>query len=119
MLACRPCRRSRFGGSGSRQAERLLRGEKQIIMTETIGTLNLKIARLQHQLAILEQQQNLGRAYPDFQVVLRRKMTEIEHQLRQLIQSREELSGYVAQNTQKGIFNGDQRPGPESIYAVN
>ena len=88
-------------------------------MNETIGTLNLRIARLQQQLAVLQQQQNLGRAYPDFQIFLRQRMTEIEHQLRQLIQSKEELSDYVAQDTQKGIFNGDQRSGPESLYAVN
>jgi hypothetical protein len=88
-------------------------------MNETIGTLNLKIARMQHQLAILQQQQSLGRAYPDFQITLRQKMTELENQLRQLIQRREELGDDVAQDTQKGIFNGDQRPGPESFYAVN
>ena len=88
-------------------------------MNETIGTLNLKIARMQHQLAILQQQQNLGRAYPDFQITLRQRMTAIEHQLRQLVQRRGELDDDVAQDAQKGIFNGDQRPGPESLYAVN
>ena len=76
-------------------------------MEETIGTLNLKIARLQQQLSVLRQRQNLGRAYPDFQVVLRRKRTEIERQLRTLIKSREELSHRVRQNLKEGIFDGE------------
>ena len=35
-------------------------------MQETVGTLNLKIARLEQHIRVLHQQQSLGSSYPDF-----------------------------------------------------
>jgi metal-responsive CopG/Arc/MetJ family transcriptional regulator len=60
-------------------------------MPETIGTLNLKIARLESRLNLLEKQQVLSSAYPNHQINLVREISKVRFQLHQLIQYREKL----------------------------
>lgn len=61
-------------------------------MKDTIGTLNLKIARLQHQLEVIQQRQRLSLAYPQYYACLMDEVAAVENQLRELKQHREELS---------------------------
>ncbi len=61
-------------------------------MQETIGTLNLKIARLEQRLKVLEQQQMLSSKYPDQKAKLTIEYLRVQLKLRQLIQHRQELS---------------------------
>ena len=75
------------------------------MIPETVGTLSLKIVRLRQQLTLLQQQQALSSAYPDFQEDLIRKQVSVEHQLRQLAQNKEELQQYVSQHISQGVFN--------------
>ena len=60
-------------------------------MQETVGTLDLKIARLEHHIKVLHQQKNLGSAYPDFYNTLTEKYNQLQDQLAQLAQCREYL----------------------------
>jgi hypothetical protein len=60
-------------------------------MSETIGTLNLKIARLKMRLSLLEQQQALSGPYPYHQSQLIQEGAQVRFQLHQLRQYREEL----------------------------
>ncbi|HXV98114.1 MAG TPA: hypothetical protein VEC93_06790 [Anaerolineae bacterium] len=60
-------------------------------MPETLGTLNLKIARLEQHLAVLKQQQHLSSAYPDHKTQLSREYFRQEVRLRQLIRRRQEF----------------------------
>jgi hypothetical protein len=62
-----------------------------IPMPETLGTLNLKIARLEQHLAVLKQQQRLSSAYPDHKAQLSREYFRLEVRLRQLLQRRQEF----------------------------
>ena len=57
-------------------------------MPETIGTLNLKIARLKNRLLLLEKQQQLSRDYPHHQNKLIQEGARVRFQLHQLIQYR-------------------------------
>lgn len=61
-------------------------------MYETLGTLNLKIARLEQFLKVLEQQQAMSNPYPDYQVELKQQYTRLQSQLRRLVQHRRQLS---------------------------
>jgi hypothetical protein len=87
-------------------------------MHETSGTLSLKIARLQQYLAILQQQQRLSTAYPEYQSNLIQKKMLVEHQLEQLMRNREELQYHVAGTVQKGAVDGECNR-QESIYPAN
>ena len=60
-------------------------------MQETVGTLNLKIARLEGYLKVLQQQLNLSDNYPTFKARLAQKDSQLRLQLRQLIQDRQKL----------------------------
>ena len=60
-------------------------------MPETLGTLNLKIARLEQRLKVLEQQQSLSRAYPPHRAKLLREYTRLRLTLQQLTRCRQEL----------------------------
>ena len=60
-------------------------------MYETVGTLNLKIARLEQHIRVLHQQRNLGSVYPDFYTNLTNKYNQLQAQLLQLAQSRDYL----------------------------
>lgn len=55
---------------------------------ETVGTINLKIARLERYLNQLEQQQALSSGYPNHKARLMQKKLYAELQLQQLFQSR-------------------------------
>lgn len=70
-------------------------------MTETIGTLNLKITRLERLLNLLKQQQRLSQPYPEHHLNLIRQRERVEAQLAQLTHARDMLiqpvEGAVAQ----------------------
>ncbi len=85
-------------------------------MQETVGTLNLKIARLQHQLQLVQQQQVLSRPYPRHQAALQFAQVQLQDQLWQLIQFREELNKneYLPHR----IFNGEKN-GSEPLYTTH
>lgn len=61
-------------------------------MPETLGTLNLKIARLEQGLKVLEQQQAMSRAYPDCQARLARQYACLQSQLWRLVRHRRHLA---------------------------
>jgi hypothetical protein len=67
-------------------------------MQETVGTLNLKIARLKSRLRLLEQQRVLSIAYPEHEIDLIEKGLKVQFQLQQLIQYRQELLRRVTTN---------------------
>lgn len=58
---------------------------------ETIGTLNLKIARLERRLQLLNQQQLLSHPYPDHKVRLAQESYQVRFQLDCLKRYREKL----------------------------
>lgn len=60
-------------------------------MQETVGTLNLKIARLEGYLKVLQQQLDLSDNYPTCKARLTQKDLQLRYQLRQLIQDRQKL----------------------------
>ena len=60
-------------------------------MSETLGTLNLKIARLEQWLKVLEQQQAMSQAYPDCQARLTQQHACLQLQLQHLVQYRRDL----------------------------
>lgn len=61
-------------------------------MSETVGTLNLKIARLERRLQVLKQRQLLSIAYPAHKAELTREYLWLQSTLGQLSQYRQELS---------------------------
>jgi hypothetical protein len=63
----------------------------ELIIPETVGTLNLKIARLQQQLQVLRQQQLMSDAYPARKAELARECLELQLALRQLKQRQQEF----------------------------
>ena len=71
-------------------------------MEETVGTLNLKIARLEQHIKVLHQQRDLGSAYPDFCSNLTEKYNQLQAQLLQLAQWRDCL---LCNN---GAFNNER-----------
>ena len=58
---------------------------------ETIGTLSLKITRLEHRLQLLNQQQLLSHPYPDHKVRLAQESCQVRFQLDRLKQYRQKL----------------------------
>ena len=58
---------------------------------ETIGTLNLKITRLERRLHVLEQQQLLSDPYPDHKVRLAQKSCQMQSELDYLKEYRQML----------------------------
>lgn len=55
-------------------------------LPETVGPLNLKLARLEHDLKVLEQQQAMSNTYPTCQASLAQEYVRLQLQLGQLIQ---------------------------------
>lgn len=55
---------------------------------ETVGMLDLRIARLKHRLRVLEQDQAMSRPYPIYHAHLTQENLKLQLQLRQLIQCR-------------------------------
>ena len=79
-------------------------------MPETVGTLDLKIARLKQRLKLLKQQQALSRSYPDHQNKLIQEDARVQFQLQQLIQYRKKLLPQVTDYMTRRWFDGnDQR----------
>jgi hypothetical protein len=76
-------------------------------MQETIGTLNLKIARLEQHLKVLKQQQFLSHTYPDYKANLVRKAQELQTQLKQLVKSRDELLQHLGKFSSERSFSGN------------
>ena len=63
----------------------------EMSMTETLGMLNLKIARLERRLAVLKQQERMSSAYPTRKAELIREYLRLQSMLFQLTQRRQEL----------------------------
>jgi hypothetical protein len=61
-------------------------------MPETIGSLDLKIARLERHLKLLEQQQAMSSMYPSHRAKLAVAAAEVRAELRELTQYRQELA---------------------------
>ncbi|MCB0209496.1 MAG: hypothetical protein KDJ52_09210 [Anaerolineae bacterium] len=60
-------------------------------MSETQGTISLKIARLEQQLKILSLQKQLSNNYPDHQAQLISKELTAQLQLQQMIEFRDKV----------------------------
>ena len=60
-------------------------GDQKAEMRETLGALNLKIARLQRRLNILTLREVMSRAYPDFHESLQREVSAARRQVTQLV----------------------------------
>lgn len=75
-------------------------------MAETVGTVALKIARLQQHLQLMQHQHQLGKAYPQFQAELLRRQLLVEHQLGQLLHLSQELQN-VIQTYPQEVFHGE------------
>ena len=81
-------------------------------MPETIGTLNLKIIRLRHYLRLLEQKQQMSSTYPVLQARLAQEALQIQFQLIQLTEQREQLlieqNNIINERTYYGDFEGQR-----------
>lgn len=60
-------------------------------MPETLGLIDLKIARLNHRLRILEQQLVLSDPYPHHQVMLNFEYSQTRLELSRLVRRRQEF----------------------------
>ena len=60
-------------------------------MAETLGLIDLKIARLNHRLRILEQQLILSGPYPHHQLNLNREYSQTRLELKRLKRQRQEF----------------------------
>lgn len=60
-------------------------------MPETLGTLNLKIARLEQYLAVLKQQRHMSSTYPAHAAQLTLEYLRLQSLLRHLVQRRQEF----------------------------
>lgn len=60
-------------------------------MQETVGTIDLKIARLEQNLKLLKQRHAMSNMYPAYRANLARQGLKVRRQLRQLIQYRQQL----------------------------
>ena len=87
-------------------------------MSETIGTLNLKIARLEHQVRVLNQQQLLSSIYPEHQAGLVQQILQVQIELSELMQYRDRLRQQTAGWIRGGNLYGN-RPGQKPFYAIN
>lgn len=65
--------------------------EEDESVPETLGTLNLKIARLEQGLKILEQQQAMSKAYPDYRTKLAQQHARFQSQLQHMLKHRRRL----------------------------
>lgn len=77
-------------------------------MSETIGTLSLKIAQLERQLLILKQQHALSYRYPTHQNKLTLASIQVQDQLGQLMKRRQDLSRATPMFKQE-VINGDNQ----------
>jgi hypothetical protein len=86
-------------------------------MSETVGTLNLKIARLQIHLRDLEQRQVLSRPYPQLYVELWQQKVKAQSLLLFMQRYRENLLAQTAPNTAGRLFNGTGKR-EQSLYPI-
>ena len=63
----------------------------ETLMSETIGTLALKIARLEQRLTVIRQQQRLSQAYPEYRATLLREDHYLQSVLGHLNQRQQEF----------------------------
>jgi hypothetical protein len=80
---------------------------EEVYMSETMGTVSLKITRLKQRLTVLEQQQRLSGSYPDHRNKLLQEIVQVQFQLCQLSQYREELAQQVNYYITERLFDGD------------
>ena len=94
------------------------RDQKEGQMLETIGTLNLKIAQLEHYLQLLKKREMLSRVYPEHQKNIAQQAFQVQLELDQLRQCRDILLQEAINPTPGGTFNGiTERRKP--LYAIN
>lgn len=60
-------------------------------MEETVGTVSLKIARLENELRLLREKLHLSRAYPDFQAKLALQEATARLQLSRMLEVRDQF----------------------------
>lgn len=60
-------------------------------MKETVGTVSLKIARLENKLKVLSTQKQLSSCYPDYQAKLTSTELATQLQLSQMIEFRDKV----------------------------
>jgi hypothetical protein len=85
-------------------------------MPETVGTLTLKIARLQNHLNNLDQRQSLSRPYPQLYVELGQQKVKAQSLLLFMQLYREELLTQTTQNNVAGgLFHGSSQR-KQSVY---
>ena len=58
---------------------------------ETMGTLSLKIKRLEKHLSLLEQRQKLSENFPDYHAKIKEKSVKTKQLLQQLISRKQRL----------------------------
>ena len=75
-------------------------------MAETIGTLNLKIARLQQHLRVLDEQQRLSQPYPQHRRGLIQEGFKLRAELSALLQQRDELIQQVTASISERLSDG-------------
>lgn len=83
---------------------------------ETVGTLTLKIARLERRLQLLNQQQLLSQPYPNHRVRLAQESYQVRFQLDRLRQYREKLLYHNSNGLKRRSPDGDsENPGKTSF----
>ena len=83
-------------------------------MEETVGTLDLKITRLEQQLKIIRHQQILSSAYLDYKLRLIEKDAELQAKLDQLIKYREQLLQQSEAYAMGRLFDANSRETSEN-----
>jgi hypothetical protein len=87
-------------------------------MADTVGTLNLKIARLQYYLQVVQQRKRLSLSYPQYYTYLVAEEADLENQLRELMRRKEELIQNKTEEFWKGDIYGNP-DGQKSVPAFN
>ena len=85
-------------------------------MVETTGTLNLKIAQLEHRLKVLKQQQILSMVYPIHQARLIEEDLRVQRRMQQLLRRRQILSQTITGSNMERSFNDEARERKRSFY---
>lgn len=85
-------------------------------MVETTGTLNLRIAQLEHRLKVLKQRQLLSVVYPIHQARLIEEGLQVQRQVQRLLQRRQTLSQAITGSPMEGSFNDEARERKRSFY---
>ena len=87
---------------------------------ETIGTLNLKITRLERHLQLLNHQQVLSHPYPDHKVRLAQRACQVQYQLERLNHYREKLLRHNDSNcVNRSSLDGDLKDQGKTTFSFN